>query len=181
MFQPVHWFQFADDAAVITTCEKENQILLNCFTRWCRLANFVIRVNKCITFGARKCSTRSIQFQPKLLIHKQIVPLVKKGEYFKYIGRFLDFDMSNDMYKSKLLSLFSTFMKGIDDLPLHPKNKQLVYHRYALSKLSWYFTVADLPKTWVSDNLDKLASKYIRRWFDLPVSASLTSLVLTKI
>ena len=84
------------------------------------------------------------------------------------------------MHKSQLLSLFSTFMKGIDDLPLHPKNKLLVYHRYVLSKVSWHFNVADLPKTWVSDNLDNLVSKYIRRWLNFPVSATLTSLVLTK-
>ena len=32
---PIHWFQFADDAAVITGLENENQILLNNFTRWC--------------------------------------------------------------------------------------------------------------------------------------------------
>ena len=30
-----HWFQFADDAAVITGQEHENQILLNAFSRWC--------------------------------------------------------------------------------------------------------------------------------------------------
>ena len=71
-------------------------------------------------------------------------------------------------------------MKGIDALPLHPKHKLLVYHRYVLSKVSWHFTVADLPKTWVSDYLDNLVSKYIRQWLDLPVSATLTSLVLTK-
>ena len=33
MFNPAHWCQFADDAAVISTNEKENQLLLNCFTR----------------------------------------------------------------------------------------------------------------------------------------------------
>ena len=31
LFHPVHWFQFADDAAVITTNERKNQLLLNCF------------------------------------------------------------------------------------------------------------------------------------------------------
>ena len=180
MFQPVHWFQFADDAAVITSGEKENQILLNCFTRWCQWANFVIRVDKCVSFGVKKYSTRSIQFQPKLLIDKQLVPPVKNGESFKYLGRYFDFDMTNELHKSKLLSLFSTLMKGIDDLPLHPKNKLLVYHRYVLSKVSWHFTVADIPRTWVTENLDNLVSRYIRSWLDLPVSATLTSLALTQ-
>ena len=180
MFQPVHWFQFADDAAVINSGEKENQILLNCFTRWCQWANFVIRVDKCVTFGVKKYSTRSTQFQPKLLIDKQLVPPVKNGESFKYLGRYFDFDMTNELHKSKLLSLFSTFMKGIDDLPLPSKNKLLVYHRYILSKVSWHFTVADIPRTWVTENLDNLASRYIRSWLDLPVSATLTSLALTE-
>ena len=42
LFHPVHWFQFADDAAVVTTNERENQFLLNCFSRWCQWANMVI-------------------------------------------------------------------------------------------------------------------------------------------
>jgi hypothetical protein len=29
---PIHWFQFEDDAAVISSQEKENQMLLNHFT-----------------------------------------------------------------------------------------------------------------------------------------------------
>ena len=30
---PTHWFQFADDAAVITSLENENQILLHHYSR----------------------------------------------------------------------------------------------------------------------------------------------------
>ena len=69
MFTPEHWFQFADDAAVITNGEKENQLLLNCFTRWCQWSSMNIRVDKCTTFGIKKFSTRSLQYQPKLFIN----------------------------------------------------------------------------------------------------------------
>ena len=75
---------------------------------------------------------------------------------------------------------FTLSLQRIDDLPLYPKNNLLVYHSYVLSKVSWHFTVADLPKTWVTENLDNLVSRYIRSWLDLPVSATLTSLVVTK-
>ena len=34
-FTPRHWFQFADDASVVSGIESENQVLLNAFTRWC--------------------------------------------------------------------------------------------------------------------------------------------------
>ena len=40
LFNPVHWFQFADDAAVISSTGRENQLLLNCFTRWCQWAQY---------------------------------------------------------------------------------------------------------------------------------------------
>ena len=45
--KPVHWCQFADDAVVVTTNERENQLLLNCFTKWCKWSDMVIRVDKC--------------------------------------------------------------------------------------------------------------------------------------
>ena len=100
-------FQFADDAAVVTSCVKENQLLLDCFTKWCQWANFVVRVDKCVNFGIKKYSTKSLQFQPKLFINKQTVPSVKNGESFKYLGRFFDFEMSNENHNTKLLSLFT--------------------------------------------------------------------------
>ena len=88
--------------------------------------------------------------------------------------------MSNQVHKSKLSSLFTELLKEIDSLPLHPKNKLLLYSRFALSKVSWHFTVAYLSKTWVTENLDNLVSKYIRQWLDLPISATLSSIILSK-
>ena len=52
---PIHRFQFADDAAVITGLE--NEILLNHFTRSCNWAGMIIRVDKCLTFGIKKAAT----------------------------------------------------------------------------------------------------------------------------
>ena len=48
---PIHWFQFADDAAVISTQEFENQHLLNRFSIWCQWSNMFIRVEKCSTLA----------------------------------------------------------------------------------------------------------------------------------
>ena len=180
MFQPVHWFQFADDAAVITSNEKENQLLLNCFTRWCQWANMIIRVDKCITFGIKKFSSRSLQYQPKLFINNESIPPVSNGNSFKYLGRHFDFEMTNQEHKSDLLSSLSNMLKQIDSQPLHAKNKLLLYHNFVLSKISWNLTVADLSKTWVVENLDSLVSKYIRQWLDLPISATLSSIILSK-
>ena len=88
--------------------------------------------------------------------------------------------MSNQEHKAKLNSLFSELLQEIDPLPLHPKNKLLLYNRYLLSKVSWHFTVANLSKTWIVENLDNLVSKYICQWLDLPISATFSGIVLSK-
>jgi hypothetical protein len=47
-----------------------------------------------------------------------------------------------------------------------------------LSKISWHFTVSDIGKTWVNDKLDSIASTYIRKWLELPISATLSNVLL---
>ena len=64
-------------------------------------------------------------------------------------------------------------MKQIDGILCHPKNKLLLYHRFVLSKISWHFTIADLRKTWVVENIDNLVAGYIRQWLELPISPTL--------
>ena len=97
---PIHWFQFADDAAVNSSQEKENQILLNRFSVWCQWANMIIRVDKCSSFGIKKHLSKSIQYQPKLFVNNQLIPRIEIGKSFCYLGRYFDFNMS-DCYESK--------------------------------------------------------------------------------
>ena len=123
MFNPVHWCQFADDAAVISTNEKENHLLLNCFTRWCQWANMIVRVDKCSTFGIKKLSTKSLQFTPNLLINNQIIPAVKIGEPFRYLGRYFDYEMSNKQHQLDAKATLTDLLQQIDLLNIHPKSK----------------------------------------------------------
>ena len=53
-----------------------------------------------------------------------------------------------------------------------------MYNRYLLSKISWHFTVSDITKTWVNESLDNIACKYIRKWLELPISATISNVLL---
>ena len=178
LLSPIHWFQFADDAAVISGQERENQLLLNRFTVWCQWSNMIIRVDKCTTFGIKKELTRSIQYLPKLFLNNLLVPRIEIGKSFRYLGRYFDFNMSDDDQKSELLDTFTGILNEIDKLLLHPKNKILLYSRYALSKISWHLTVSDIGKTWANEKLDSIASNFIRKWLELPISATLCNVQL---
>ena len=83
--------------------------------------------------------------------------------------------MSNESHKAELCNLVNDLMMEIYAKPLHPKNKLLLYGRYVLSKLSWHFTVADLSKTWVTENIDNTVATYVRKWLELPISGTLSN------
>ena len=88
--------------------------------------------------------------------------------------------MSDEHHKCELISLVEELMADIDSKPLHPKNKILLYRRYLLSKLSWHFTVSSVSKTWVTENIDSKVNSYIRKWLDIPIFGTLSTVFLTR-
>ena len=64
--------------------------------------------------------------------------------------------MDNKTHKELVIDQAKDIFAKIDALPLHSKNKIMLYSRYLLSKVSWHLTVADLTKTWAEQNLDSL-------------------------
>jgi hypothetical protein len=116
---------------------------------------------------------------PKLIINKSIIPAIESGKSFCYLGRYFNYEMKNNEHKSELVSLLTDLMKEIDLKPLHPKNNILLYSRYALSKLSWHFTIAPTQKTWISENLDSVFKQHTRKWLEVPISGSLSNIYLT--
>ena len=177
---PKHWFQFADDAAVVTGLESENQVLLNAFSCWCNWSNMIIRVDKCCTFGIRKIETSSIQYLLKRFVNNEIIPAIKDNENFIYLGRSFNFKMDNSYHKLELVSNTKEFLEKISSLPLHPRNKLLLYNNYVLSKLAWHLTIADLGLTWVKHNLEILLIYVVRSWLEIPVSATTDIALLSK-
>ena len=96
---PRHWYQFANDTAVISSLESENPIPPNLFSRSCSWADMIIRVDKCHFFGIKKSGTSSKKFQGKLFVINELVPPAKQDECFTYLGRHFDYKMTNNQHK----------------------------------------------------------------------------------
>ena len=179
-FQPRNWFQFADDAASVTSLESENQMLLNVFSKWCRWSDMLVRVDKCHSFGIRKKGSIAAQYKPKLYIDNKLVSPTGIDEHFTYLGRHFDFKMSDLKHKENLISTVTEQLSTIDRLPLHPRNKLLLYQCYTLSKISWDMTVTNITSTWMKNNVDNLVSRYIKSWLEIPISGTLNVITLSK-
>ena len=169
------------NAALISGRKSKNQILLNLFSRWCSWADMNIRVDKCHCLEIKKSGTNSKQFQPKPFVNNELIQPAKQDDYFKYLSRHFDYKMKNNQHKDALLSDRKDIMKEIDDLPLHPKNNMLIYHRYVLSKLSWNLSIADIDITWVKQSLDSIVNQYARSWQEIPIAGTLDIIQLSKI
>ena len=81
---------------------------------------------------------------------------------------------------SEVLPLITDLLRKLDESPCHPKKKKIGVSSFCFSKLSWHFTIANLGKTWVAENIDNLVSKCICQWLDLSISITLSTLVLSK-
>ncbi|CAB4030259.1 Hypothetical predicted protein [Paramuricea clavata] len=127
----------------------------------------IIRVDKCSSFGIKKRSSKSIQYQPKLFVNNQLIPRIELGESFRYLGRCFDLNMSDERHKSELCDLFNDIISKIDKLPLHPRNKILLYSRYLLSKISWNLTITDISKTCFSFNFKSAINEDINKLWSI--------------
>ena len=178
--RPRHWFQFADDAAIISAHNEDNQLLCNAFSKWSSWADLYIRVNKCHTFGIKKFGSRAVQYPPIIKISGQLVPPIEDGESFMYLGKQFNFKMDCSNIKVEILDELQAYLKKIDILPINPFHKIRVVQRYVYSKFCWRFSVYPLTISWVRSHKDSLISKYIRKWLQIPISGNISHLKFPK-
>jgi hypothetical protein len=77
-----------------------------------------IRVDKCKTFGIDTVHSAAKQSFPNVFVNTEQIPVIGKGDAFKYLERYFNFEMDNSAHKQELLE---TADDKIDMLPLHPK------------------------------------------------------------
>ena len=175
---PKHWFQFADDTAIVSALEEDNQLLCNVFSKWTTWADLIIRIDKCHTFGIKKISSKSVQYEPKIIVNRERIPALKEGESLIYLGKQFNFGMNIENIKEDLITDNISYITKIDQLPLLPLNKLSIVQGYVYSKYRWIFTIYDLTETWIVQNIDSLLGKYVRKWFQLPISSNIEHLAL---
>ena len=98
----------------------------------------IIWVDKCSTFGISKIEMSSIQYSPNLFVNNEIISAINDNDDYIYLGGSFNFKMDNNYHKLELVSNTKEFLENISSLPLHPKNKLLLYNNYVLSKLAWH-------------------------------------------
>ena len=144
---PKHWVQFANDTAIATALESDNQLLLNVFTKWSNWADFMIRVDKCHVFGIRKNKMDSCQYLPKVIVNAQRIPAVPLEESFDYLGKSFNYKMNTGPVEVSLCDDLKSYLQITDKLNLHPASKIKIINEYIYSKLRWRLTIYIFSET----------------------------------
>ena len=78
--------------------------------------------------------------------------------------------------KTELNSEVLKSILTIDKLPLKCSSKIDIVQWYVFSKLKWSFSIYNISKTWVAEDIDNEINRYYRKWLQIPVSSNITHL-----
>jgi hypothetical protein len=179
--QCCNWLQYADDAAIVASSQKNAQGLTNLFEAWCKWASMEIRIDKCNVFGMVKKGSTITQILPRISISTGDIPPVPIGGHFKYLGRNFDFDLRNELVKSELVDKVEKYLKIISSLKLKPQTKIKIIDHYVFAQISFTLRIYNLSVTWVSENIDTLFVRYVRNWLEAPISSCVAECLNTPI
>ena len=118
------WMQFADDALVIASKDKNAQILRNVFDAWCRWARMLIRIDKCTSFGMRKRNSQFSQYLPLVSVDGRVIPQVAPNHDFTYLGKYFNFNMNKNQAKTDLKVKLIPLLEKIKNLHISPLLKK---------------------------------------------------------
>ena len=136
------------------------------------------RVDQCCTFGIKKTSSKSLQYQPYLFINSQQLPPVKINDSFSYLGKSFNFDMNVHEIRAAVEEKIERYLSLIETIPVKNIDKIKILNTYVFSKLRWPMSIYDLGTTWVKQSCDNLITRSIRRWLDIHPGTNVSHLKL---
>ena len=87
-----------------------------------------------------------------------------------------DVHTARECLSTKLLSM----LEKVDTVPITSHQKLLLHRAAICPRLNWDFIVNQLPISWVTSNMESMATTFLKRWVGLARSADTSTLYLPK-
>ena len=157
---------FADDLTLLTKSEKEMKKMLNVveeFLDW--LKKMKAKPSKCLSMSMKCTGGKYNTYDAEFVLSNQQVPSIIQAP-MKFLGMYMYVDLEvkeiRVMIKKKLEDLLETTSKDEITGPM----KAWIYNHLIISKMSWGFTVYNLPITFVRE-LEALCNRYLKKWLGI--------------
>ncbi|XP_072017385.1 uncharacterized protein [Amphiura filiformis] len=81
----------------------------------------------------------------------------------RFLGKLIYEDLKDDGIRKMSNQKLSAMLKTTDKSPLNGIMKMWIYNHMIIPKMTWEFTIYNLPKTYI-ENLEATCTKYLKRW-----------------
>ena len=160
---------FADDVTLVSKSPSDLQRLCNIVSDLCQWSQLTIKMSKCSCLG--------LSFKPKFHLRNPSVSISNESVPFLgsessiFFGMPINGNMSDDNFKSSLISKVKTLMQKLDNCPVSCRWKLNLYQNGIFPRLSWYLSLLRLSPRWLQSELDRIMTSYLKKWCKLCHSA----------
>ena len=159
-----------DDITVMTPSATGTRWVLGGLermTRWARM-RFKPQKSRSLTLVKGKLCTQRFN------IGGESIPTIQENP-IKCLGNRFDETLGDLVNADAIEKELYQWLKSIDESNLQGKHKAWCFQFGIIPRLQWPFLLYDVAMTRV-EKMERLVSKYIRKWFGLPPSASSANL-----
>jgi len=175
---------YADDLAIQTKDSKSNQIVCDTTNAWLDwTVTMKAKPKKCVSLGLKQFDNRIKSetfvptypgmtyspFDPKLTIDNKPMnyilsdPNTFKGQHFKFLGRWINFNLSETEIKAKITSAFEQDVSTVDKARINGVMKLWLYQHYILPRNSWSLLIHDLDLSF-AQGMQTYVQPLLKRW-----------------
>jgi hypothetical protein len=106
------------------------------------------------------------------------IPQVPLNGEFRYLGKQFGFDMKPAKMQKLLEEKLGRLLTITSKLKVSVQSKLKIFSQYIQNQLLTELKLYDFSETWVEQTLDSLATRTIRDWLELPISACVAEMVM---
>ena len=157
---------FADDLTLCFKNKKTAQRQLTDINNTFDSVGLTLKPQKCKSLSICSGKVTDISFK---LRDEQINNI--QNTHFKFLGTYIFSHRQRSQATNLLNGDLKKYLRKVDDLPIRGSYKIKIYSLYVTSMLRFPLMVQDLSTSGLS-NLDKVTTKFIRKWTKIPHSTT---------
>ena len=162
--------QYADDTCLVANSPASCQFLLSKVSDWLRWSGMTAKVPKCHCILLQG-STGRLQ-DPHLQLDG--VPTCSP---IRFLGMNAQVPSTDNTSRKAVLARLQAMLEAVDVTPLTRPHKLLLYKAGVCPRLTWPLLIQEYPISWVQQQVDAVATHYMKRWAGLAKSANTAILI----
>ena len=169
--------QYADDTCLIGDGPASCQALLEKTQQWLQWAGLKAKIPKCASLAFQASTGKG--YDPSLTLQGDTIPFIGEST-FRFLGSPISTSDTTAEQRGALLLKLETMLKKVDETLLTSQQKLHLYSHGICPRLVWDMSITKLSISWVTKNLEALATRFLKRWAGLARCAAIHRLYLPK-